>query len=206
MNGSAPNCSAIGSHSRVKKTCNPNLSRASAEPCHNSKISNSVTSTTEMANKNVISRAISSPSRSRLKNEREPAMGPALGTVVVAAIASLNGWLLNLSQRDLFFGNHFLRQPRVRQLLGVVLSVREHPVKEAFDRIALCGIAKFLRNQQPRKSGNRIGLRARWIRDRHSKIIRHRLGCGCCRLADAGKIRLNKTPRRILHAAIRNII
>src|SRR5258706_16034028 len=130
-----------------------------------------------MANKNVISRAISSPSRSRLKNEREPAMGPALGTVVVAAIASLNGWLLNLSQRDLFFGDHFLRQLRVRQLLRVVLSVREHPVQEAFDRIALCRIDKFLRNQQPRKRGNRIGLRARGIRDPHAKIIRHRLCC-----------------------------
>src|ERR1700720_2169570 len=113
MNGSAPNCSAIGSHTRVKKNCNPNLCRASAEPCHNSKISNSVTSTTEAANKNVISRAISSPSRSRLKNEREPAMGPALGTVVVAAIASLNRRLLNLGQRDLLFSDHFVRQLRV---------------------------------------------------------------------------------------------
>jgi hypothetical protein len=40
--------------------------------------------TTEAANKKVIMRAISSPSRRRLKNEREPATGPALGTIVVA--------------------------------------------------------------------------------------------------------------------------
>src|SRR5258708_20110385 len=115
MNGSAANCSAMGSHTRVKKNCNPNLCPASADPCHNSKISNSVTSTTEAANKNVISRAISSPSRSRLKNEREPAMGPALGTVVVAAIACLERWLLNLGHRDLLFTHPFFRHLPLRQ-------------------------------------------------------------------------------------------
>src|SRR2546430_6614086 len=108
MNGSAPNCSKTGSQTRVTKKCSPNWCRASVEPCHSSKISNSVTSTTDAANKNVIIRAISSPSRSLLRNEREPGSGPAFGTVVVAAIVSLgrplllNLWLLNPCQRHTF--------------------------------------------------------------------------------------------------------
>src|SRR5438445_6051441 len=90
MNGRAPNCSAIGSHTRVTRKYNPNLCRGRADPCHNSTTSRMVTRTTEAANKNVISRAISSPSRSLLRNEREPDIGPAPGTVVVAAISFLN--------------------------------------------------------------------------------------------------------------------
>jgi len=61
----------------------PNLCRGRTEPCHNSKTRSKVTSTTEAANKNVMIRTISSPSRSRDRNEREPATGLALGTVVV---------------------------------------------------------------------------------------------------------------------------
>src|SRR5205807_7316217 len=49
-----------------------------------------VISTTEAANKKVPSRAISSPSRRRDRNEREPARGPAPGTVVVV-VATLIG-------------------------------------------------------------------------------------------------------------------
>src|SRR5260370_1404593 len=78
MNGSAPNWSKTGSQTRVTKKCNPNLCRAKAEPRHSSKISSSVTTTTDAANKNVISRAISSPSRSRLRNDREPRFGLAV--------------------------------------------------------------------------------------------------------------------------------
>src|ERR1700687_3829078 len=156
MNGSAPNCSAIGSQTRVKKNCNPNLCRASAESCHNSIINNTVTSTVDTANKKVISRAISSPSRSLLRNEREPAIGLALGTVVVAAIFPLGAGLVNLLQRVLLLGDHFLRQPRVRQLLGVVLPVHKHPVQETLDRVTLRRVRKFLWNQQPRKGGIRI--------------------------------------------------
>src|ERR1700674_363954 len=72
----------MGSQTEVRKKLKPNLWRGSMEPCHNSKTSKKVTRTTEAANKNVISRAISPPSRSRERKEREPATGPALGTVV----------------------------------------------------------------------------------------------------------------------------
>src|SRR5229473_3706592 len=91
MNGSAPNCSKTGSQTRVTKKCRPNLCRANAESCHTSKINQAVTSTTDAANKKVTSRAISYPSRSRARKEREPGIGLALGTVVVAAIIPLNG-------------------------------------------------------------------------------------------------------------------
>src|SRR5438477_10559486 len=83
MKGRAPNCSKMGSQTEVRKKLKPNLWRARTEPCHNSKTSSTVTRTTEAANKKVIMRAISSPSRSRERNAREPAAGPALGTMVV---------------------------------------------------------------------------------------------------------------------------
>src|ERR1700676_353003 len=83
MKGSAPNCSKTGSQTEVRKNAKPNLCRARTEPCQSSKTKRMVMSTTETANTNVISRAISSPSRRRLKKEREPTAGPALGRVVL---------------------------------------------------------------------------------------------------------------------------
>src|SRR5258705_12503091 len=108
MNGRAPNCSAIGSHTRGTRKYNQNLCRGRADPCHNSKTSRMVTRTTETAKKNVISRAISSPSRNLIKNEREPDIGPALGQDVVEAIYPYAAWLLNLCQRFFFLGDYFL--------------------------------------------------------------------------------------------------
>src|SRR5213076_1753710 len=83
MKGRAPNCSKMGSQTEVRKKLKPNLWRERTEPCHNSKTRSTVMRTTDAANKKVIMRAISSPSRSRERNEREPATGPALGTMVV---------------------------------------------------------------------------------------------------------------------------
>src|SRR3984957_15813732 len=88
MKGSAPNLSNIGSQTEVTKNPNPNLWRGKYDSRHNSKTSSKVISTTEPAKINVTSRAISSPSRSLLTNEREPMIGPALGTVVVVVTIS----------------------------------------------------------------------------------------------------------------------
>src|SRR5205807_192104 len=107
MKGRAPNCSKIGSQTEVWKKLKPNLCRARTEPCHNSKTSSTVTRTTEAANKKVIMRAISSPSRSRERNEREPATGPALGTMVVV-VAKLH--LLDAIQGLQFLYDDFLRK------------------------------------------------------------------------------------------------
>src|SRR5256885_7554425 len=90
MKGRAPNCSKMGSQTEVRKKWKPNLCRGRTEPCHNSKTRRRVTSTTEAANKKVIIRAISSPWRSRERNEREPATGPALGTVLVVVAMLLD--------------------------------------------------------------------------------------------------------------------
>src|SRR6195256_6770088 len=73
----------MGSQTEVRKKLKPNLWRGRAEPCHKSKTRSRVTRTTEAANRKVIMWAISSPWRRRERNEREPATGPALGTVVV---------------------------------------------------------------------------------------------------------------------------
>src|SRR5229473_8492110 len=93
----------MGSQTEVRKKLKPNLWRGSAEPCHNSKTSSKVISTTEAANKNVIARAISSPSRSRERNEREPATGPAPGTVVVVVATMLRQlyWILLMAFNSL---------------------------------------------------------------------------------------------------------
>src|SRR5713101_6321502 len=93
----------MGSQTLVKKKLRPNLWRARTEPCQSSKTRSRVTRTTEAANKKVIMRAISSPSRRRLRKEREPATGPALGTVVVV-VATLFGkpyWTLLMATNSL---------------------------------------------------------------------------------------------------------
>src|SRR5438309_5854793 len=96
----------MGSQTEVRKKLNPNLCRGRTEPCHNSKTRSRVTRTTEAANKKVIMRAISSPSRSREKSEREPATGPALGTVVVVVVATL----LDVVQGLQFLCDDFFRK------------------------------------------------------------------------------------------------
>src|SRR5205814_168575 len=73
----------MGSHTEVRKKLKPNLWRGRMEPCHNTKTSNKVRRTTEAANNKVIICAISSPWRSRERNERKPTTGPALGTSVM---------------------------------------------------------------------------------------------------------------------------
>src|SRR6266436_7698356 len=112
MNGSAPNWSKIGSQTEVRKKLKPNLCRARTEPCHNSKTRSKVTRTTEAANKKVIMRAISSPSRRRERNEREPATGLALGTVVVVVATLSQPVLLDLVDGLQFLGHHFVRELR----------------------------------------------------------------------------------------------
>jgi hypothetical protein len=97
-------------------------------------------STTEAANKNVISRTISSPSRRRVKNEREPATGPALGRVVLVVDISSRRQLLDAVESLYLFGHHFLGQLCVGKRLGIVLTVGYHPLYEAFDGIAFGGI------------------------------------------------------------------
>src|SRR5438045_8392914 len=79
----------MGSHTEVRKKLKPNLWRGRMEPCHNTKTSNKVRRTTEAANKKVIICAISSPWRSRERNERKPTTGPALGTGAVGVATLL---------------------------------------------------------------------------------------------------------------------
>src|SRR6266481_1433528 len=110
MKGKAPKWSKMGSHTEVRKKLKPNLWRERTEPCHKSKTRSKVTSTTEAANKKVTMRAISSPSRRRERNERKPATGPALGTVVVV-VANL----LDVVERLQFLCDDFLGKLRVGQ-------------------------------------------------------------------------------------------
>src|SRR5437879_13720010 len=105
----------MGSHTEVRKKLKPNLWRGRMEPCHNTKTSNKVTRTTEAANKKVIIRAISSPSRSRKRNERKPATGPALGTVVVAVATLLDVVERHHLLRDDSLGN--LGEGRARSVV-----------------------------------------------------------------------------------------
>src|ERR1700675_3061999 len=105
MKGKAPNCSAMGSQTRVRKKPKPNLCRGKTDCNHNSTTRRIVTSTTEAANRKVMTRAISSPSRSRETNEREPTTGPALGKFVLVADT-----LLDLAKRFGLFCNYFRRE------------------------------------------------------------------------------------------------
>ena len=95
-----------------------------------------MTRTTEAANRKVIMLAISSPWRRRARNEREPATGPALGTVVDVD-ATLVLELLNFADGFHFLANDFLRQLGIGQRLRVVLTVLQRPFDEALNRVAL---------------------------------------------------------------------
>src|SRR4029077_15901457 len=156
MNGSAPNCSKMGSQTRVMKKSKPNLWRGSTEPRQSSNTSRTVIKTTEPANKKVMMRAISSPSRRRLKKEREPTTGPAPGTIVLVVTIS-SRQLLNVVERLQLHGDDFLGKPSVSKGLGVLLSIIQHPFDEALDGIALSGVGDFLGNQEPGKAGDGIG-------------------------------------------------
>src|SRR5580698_9467998 len=94
-------------------------------------------STTDAANKKVMSRTISSPSRRRVKNEREPATGPALGRVVLVVDISYGRKLLDAVEGFYLFGHNFLGQLCVGKRLGIVLPVGQHPLYETFEGIAL---------------------------------------------------------------------
>src|ERR1700675_1791430 len=133
MKGRAPNCSKTGSQTLVTKKAKPNLCRAREEPFQSSKTKSAVRITTEAANTNVIIRAISSPSRRRLKKEREPATGPALGRVVLAVDILA---LLDVVESLFLFCDHFFRQLRVGQGLRVILSICEHPLYKALEGIS----------------------------------------------------------------------
>src|SRR5438045_3267058 len=121
MKGKAPNCSAMGSQTRVRKKPKPNLWRGSADWRQSSNTRSTVTSTTEAANRNVMTRAISSPLRSLETNERETPTGPALGKFVLVADT-----LLNLAQSLGFFGDHFRWKFGGRGGVGRILSIGKH--------------------------------------------------------------------------------
>src|SRR6266478_5221299 len=108
MKGKAPKWSKMGSQTEVRKKLKPNLWRERTEPSHKSKTRRRVTRTTEPANRKVIMRAISSPWRRRERNEREPATGPALGTMVV-----VDATLLDVIQGLQFLCHDFLRKLRI---------------------------------------------------------------------------------------------
>src|SRR5215469_93879 len=128
-------------------------------------------STTVAANRNMTSRAISSPSRRRDKNEREPARGPAPGTVV-----GLVATLLNRAQSLLFLGYDFLGKARIRKGFGVILPVTKHPGHKALDRVALRRVGELYRDEQPGKTGNGVGVLAGSVGDGHAEIVGHRFG------------------------------
>src|SRR5215831_11271176 len=142
MKGRAPNWSNTGSHTEVRKKLNPKVCRGKTEPRHNSKTNKNVSKTTEAANRNVISRAISSPSRRRNKNEREPATGPAPETVVVVVAT-----LLNIAQGLLFLRDNLFGEFRVGKCFRVILPVGEHPTHKALERVALSPIREFRWNK-----------------------------------------------------------
>src|SRR5260370_35547369 len=142
MKGKAPNCSAIGSHTRVRKKLKPNLCRGSADCIHNSNTSRTVISTTDAAHRNVASLAISSPSRSRETNEREATTGPALGKFVLVADT-----LLDLAKGFVLFCNNFLWKLGVGQGFALILSVGEHPLDKSLEGIALAGIGELAGNK-----------------------------------------------------------
>src|ERR1700745_2294870 len=131
MKGKAPNCSAMGSHTRVRKNLKPKAWRGSADCLHNSNTSRTVISTTDAAHRNVASLAISSPSRSRETNEREAITGPGLGKFVLVADT-----LLDFAKCLHFLCDNFWRKFRVSERFCIVLPISKHPLDKSLKGIA----------------------------------------------------------------------
>src|SRR5260370_41909574 len=122
----------MGSPHGWRKKLKPHLWRGNAEPIPNSKTSSKVKSTTEAANKKVIIRAISSPSRSRERNQREPETGPAPGTVVIV-LATFRKLLPDLAEPFHLSANDFLGELRPSERLVAVVPSAERALQERLD-------------------------------------------------------------------------
>src|SRR5580692_461647 len=205
MNGNAPYCSMIGSHTDVTKKCRPNLWRGNTEFVQSWYTSSTVISTTLAANRNVINRAISSPCRMRERKEREPTMGPALGRFVLD-VATVSCQLLNGIDCLLFLFYDFLGKLRVGEAFRIALPVREHPLQEAFDRVALRSILKFLRNQQPREARDGVSRFPGRVGNGHSEICRHILCRSGRSRTDARQISFHETSGGIFYRSVGNVI
>src|SRR5580692_2450729 len=205
MNGNAPYCSMIGSHTDVTKKCRPNLWRGNTEFVQSWYTSSTVISTTLAANRNVINRAISSPCRMRERKEREPTMGPALGRFVLD-VATVSCQLLNGIDCLLFLFYDFLGKLRVGEAFRIALPVREHPLQEAFDRVALRSILKFLRNQQPREARDGVSRFPGRVGNGHSEICRHILCRSGRSRTDARQISFHETSGGIFYRSVGYVI
>src|SRR5438477_4771625 len=201
MKGKAPNCSAMGSQTRVRKKLKPNLWRGSADWRQSSNTRRTVTSTTEAANRKVMTRAISSALRRLETNERETPTGPALGKFVLVADT-----LLNLAQGLGFFRDYFRWKLGVGEGLGRILPIGKHPLDKIFEGIAFTGVGKFARNEQPGKAGDWVGGLAGSIGNRHAEIVRHGFDGARCGRAHACEIRSDEVARRVLHFPVGHLV
>src|SRR5260221_4337139 len=208
MNGKAPKFSAIGSHTRVTKKLRPNLSRASEEPFHSAITSMREMSTRVAAKRKVMTRAISSPSRSRERKEREPATGLGLGTLMdeVATPILAGPCLLYFADGLQLFVDNFLGQFGVGKILGEVLPVGNRPLYEALQGVALGRVLELFRNQQPSEASNRIGALTWSIGDRDAEILRYGFYRASGSFGHAGQIRLHESAGRVLDAAVGNLV
>src|SRR5215813_14885174 len=182
---------------------NPNLWRAKPESRHSCKTSSSVISTTVAAKRNVMMRAISSPLRRREINEREPAEGLAPGTVAVEVATVV---LLNGPDGFQLFSHNFLRKLCVLEFFSIFLPVRDRPLQKVLHFIALRGVRELCGNQQPSETGDWVSLLAGCVRDRDAKVIRHSLGGSSRRFANARKIRLQESSRRVFHGPESDVV
>src|SRR5712692_6130736 len=201
MNGSAPNCSAIGSQMLVNKKCQPNLCRASMELVHSSYTSRLVTSTTEAAKHSVSTCVISSPLRSRRKNARGPAKGPAARTTWEDA-----AMLLNLGDGLHLLFDDFFREFCIRKRLGEFLAVAQHPLQKSLQGVPLRSVRDLCGDQQPGKARNRIGGLSVGVSDGNTKIIRHVLRRGSRSRADSGKVRLYEVPGGVSDTPVGHVV
>src|SRR5258708_6535879 len=166
-------------------------------------MSNTVSRTTTSAKISVISRATSSPLRSRRKSARGPQERPAASTVVgTVAITEL----LNHGNGFFFLGNDFLRQLGVSQRLAVLLSCCQHPVQEIFDGVPLCCILDLSGNQQPSEAGDGISSLSGSVSNGDTKIVGHGFGRTSRSSGNAGQTCLHELAGRILYRAVGKVV
>src|ERR1035438_3460135 len=114
-------------------------------------------------------RRIPSPSGNR--DPRLSVAGPGSSASCALRVPGLQLDLLEGLQLE---GDDLLRKRGVPELGAVLLAVSESPLKEVGHDLRACLVLRVLEEEHPREGRDRVGVRARRIRDRDAEVGRHR--------------------------------
>src|SRR5205807_9264622 len=183
---SAPKCSATGAQSAVTRNRQPKAASAGrAAYTSRAAMPSTTTTNTRTAARTVAwySRSPQTPRRrpgtsERGTDSRSAVDAPASSDFSILSSRDQERLAMEAELADLrlhLFGD-LRRQRRVEEIRGVLLPVRRRPVEEIHDGLALRLVGLLLVDEEPREAGDRVGLLAGCVRQRHAEVRRHVAG------------------------------